>query len=233
LRASLRFMAGHFANDIRGRDCAQRSALFGYARNMRLSVALLALSACGIAFEEGDAGDTSGGGAMSPATSTTIGTTTGSNAGSSTTSAGSGGAAGGDGGGGNVGGEGGSPPLRCPSPNTVCCGSGPCPLPSMECCAVDQNATQQSTCVPAGTCPSSQLEIRCDDSEDCGGMICCSTWTGSQHDKIECAATCTPPGSLGSAGTYPICNYPGGTCPGSLSCFNDCCVGDLGLGYCY
>jgi hypothetical protein len=196
---------------------------------------LVVVCACGVAFDVAEQG---AGGApdTSSAAGAVGGASTSAGASPSTTTAGGGGAAqttSGSGGRGGQGGSGGVVDLTCPSPSTVCCGSEPCPLPSMECCATNQTQTQQSVCVPAGTCPSAELPIRCDDSEDCGGDICCATWDGSNHLVIECRATCAPPSSLGNAGTYPMCSFPSGNCPSGLSCFDDCCVGDLGIGYCY
>lgn len=206
---------------------------------------LISAVACGVVFDAapptgGGGGSTGmganagargdGGSVAAPSTAAT------GAAGSGMSGGGSGGnGSGGNGQGGSAGGAGGTGgvDLGCPSPNTVCCGNGACPLPSMECCATSQSQTQASVCVPAGTCPANELPIRCDDSEDCGGDICCATWNGSSHVVIACEPSCPVPSTLGNSGTYPMCSYPGGNCPSGMSCFDDCCVGDLGIGYCY
>jgi hypothetical protein len=132
-------------------------------------------------------------------------------------------------------GTGGTPPLACWGPDAVCCGGTACPLGTHECCFPNQTQAANGTCVPLGDCPTADVSVTCDDTEDCPGGACCTTWDGAEHLGMECTPlpSCTPPGNLGSPGDYPMCNYPGGTCPAGMSCNEDCCVGDAGWGYCY
>ena len=132
-----------------------------------------------------------------------------------------------------TGGTGGAP-LECWGPGAVCCGGVACAIGTHECCFTDQTQAANGQCVPVGDCPESWVSVSCDDTEDCPGGACCTTWTGSQHVGMQCTTieACTPP-NLGAPGNYPMCNYPDGTCPPSMSCHQDCCVGSAGWGYCY
>ncbi len=221
-----------YARRVTRRRATRRRASIGVAL-------LLGAGACGVTFEHTPLHGAGGeGGADAPEASSAE-TSSGKTSGTPSSGAvgGAGGVASSSSAGADEGGEGGgggAVDLTCPSPDTVCCGEGPCPLPTMECCSDGQSQTQSSVCVPAGTCGASELAIRCDDSEDCSGDdVCCATWDGNNHLVIECKASCTPPSTLGNAGTYPMCSYPSGTCPTGLSCYDDCCVGDLGIGYCF
>jgi hypothetical protein len=101
----------------------------------------------------------------------------------------------------------------------------------MECCLTDHNSGEYATCVAKDACPT--LTVSCDDSEDCPGAICCITWDGFNYQGVACEESCNPPVPAGLAGKYPMCNLAGGTCPGSLQCYYDNYVGEVGWGYCY
>jgi hypothetical protein len=169
----------------------------------------------------------SGAGAGSSASSVASGAAASSGGGGS---AGSGGDSSGPGGMGS-----GGAPLACWGPGAVCCGGVACAIGTHECCFPDQTQAESGSCVVLGTCPRPEVSVTCDDTEDCAGGACCTTWTGSQHVGMQCTsvAGCTSPGTLGAPGNYPMCNYPGGSCPGGVTCNLDAHVGDAGWGYCW
>jgi hypothetical protein len=176
----------------------------------------------------GAAGSSAGAGSTASATgSSASGAQGGAGGGSAASSSAAGGAA--------AGGAGGMPPLDCWGPHAVCCGGVACPTATSECCFTDQTQAAFGTCMPKGDCPGSWVSVTCDDTEDCPGGACCTTWSGSQHLGMLCTTVeeCTPPSDLGAAGNYPMCNYPGGSCPPGMTCNSDCCLGQAGWGYCY
>lgn len=90
-------------------------------------------------------------------------------------------------------------------------------------------------CISTGTqCQIGSVSMRCDDATDCtAGNVCCGYWTGVYVGTIQCQgeSNCEPPMNAG-AGDYPICDYPGGDCPPSMSCHEEPLLGP-GHGYCY
>lgn len=95
-----------------------------------------------------------------------------------------------------------------------------------------------TTCISTGMqCAAGTISVRCDTAADCPGTgnVCCGHWDGSKYSgTVMCQgeSNCVPPMFEANPGDYPLCNYPGGTCPNGMVCKDEPFLGP-GHGYCF
>jgi hypothetical protein len=161
----------------------------------------------------GSSGGTSGG-----ASSSGVGTSSGGDDGGGTSSgpSSSGGSSGGEEGGltgeGGNAGEGGStsggPAIPVPEggapsdPGQVPCGATSCTTSTQFCCkGTGDGGTATCDSYNSGTCPTTSIQVQCNEAADCMGGVCCQALQYGPH-----SATCMP--SCGTA-NFQVCRTDG------------------------
>ena len=76
----------------------------------------------------------------------------------------------------------------------VCSSTGTqfCKTATEACCLHEESGGLEYTCA-APNAPCSGLKMPCSDTVDCGGLVCCATYSnnsGGGYTKVACQATC-------------------------------------------
>jgi hypothetical protein len=121
------------------------------------------------------------------------------------------------------------------------CNGGTCASPTVQCAGQQRAVSADGCCfvpIAGSTAPESfstsfcnptgagAMTVTCDGQDDCPvGQVCCANDSGN-FNSIACRGTCTESGvqnpvTFDSAGTYRVCQSPGGgtsQCPGGRPC---------------